>query len=104
MNAADADAQLIERFKRGELPLSALFSQGSAPSLYVVGDAGELVLKPVTVKSYESNSVVITGGVLHLAVPHRGQFGEEGAQRNQARPGHHRGSVRGARRGRRNFP
>lgn len=30
------------------LPLSALFSQGSAPSLYVVGDAGELVLKPVT--------------------------------------------------------
>jgi len=45
------------------LPLSALFSQGSAPSLYVVGDAGELVLKPVTVKSYESNSVVITGGV-----------------------------------------
>jgi RND family efflux transporter MFP subunit len=45
------------------LPLSALFSQGSDPSLYIVGDAGEVVLKPVTVKSYESNSVVITGGV-----------------------------------------
>jgi RND family efflux transporter MFP subunit len=45
------------------LPLSALFSQGSDPSLYIVGDAGEVVLKPVTVKSYESNAVVITGGV-----------------------------------------
>src|SRR6201747_2269787 len=45
------------------LPLSALFSQGTDPSLYIVGDAGELELKPVTVKSYESNSVVITGGV-----------------------------------------
>src|ERR1700716_2871509 len=45
------------------LPLSALFNQGSDPSLYIVGDAGEVVLKPVIVKSYESNSVVITGGV-----------------------------------------
>src|SRR5580704_6668277 len=38
------------------LPLSALFSQGSDPSLYIVGDSGEVVLKPITVKSYESNS------------------------------------------------
>src|SRR6478672_5276380 len=45
------------------LPLSALFSQGGDPSLYIVGDSGEVALKPVTVKSYESNSVVITGGV-----------------------------------------
>jgi RND family efflux transporter MFP subunit len=45
------------------LPLSALFSQGGAPSLYIVDDKGEVALKPVTVKSYESNNVVISGGV-----------------------------------------
>jgi len=45
------------------LPLSALFSEGSAPSFYVVDDKGEVTLQPVTVKSYESNDVVITGGV-----------------------------------------
>jgi RND family efflux transporter MFP subunit len=46
-----------------KLPLSALYSQGGDPSLYVVDDAGGIALKPVTVKSYESNSVVIAGGV-----------------------------------------
>src|SRR3954449_6105832 len=46
-----------------KLPLSALFSQGGDPSLYIVDDAGAVALKPVTVKSYESNCVVITGGV-----------------------------------------
>jgi hypothetical protein len=45
------------------LPLSALFSQGGDPSLYVVDDKGDVTLKPVAVKSYESNDVVITGGV-----------------------------------------
>jgi RND family efflux transporter MFP subunit len=45
------------------LPLSALFSEGGDPSFYVVDDKGEVALKPVTVKSYESNDVVITGGV-----------------------------------------
>ncbi len=45
------------------LPLSALFSEGSGPSLYVVDAAGEVALKPVTVKSYESGDVVISGGV-----------------------------------------
>jgi multidrug efflux pump subunit AcrA (membrane-fusion protein) len=45
------------------LPLSALFSQGGDPSFYVVDDKGEVTLKPVKVKSYESNSVVISGGV-----------------------------------------
>src|SRR5216684_826323 len=45
------------------LPLSALFSQGGDPSLYIVDDKGEVALKPVTVKSYESNCVVISGGV-----------------------------------------
>src|SRR3954469_1328808 len=46
-----------------KLPLSALYSQGGDPSLYVVDDKGEIALKPVTVKSYESNNVVISSGV-----------------------------------------
>ncbi len=45
------------------VPLSALFSQGGDPSLYIVDAAGEVTLKPVAVKSYESNDVVITSGV-----------------------------------------
>ncbi len=50
------------------LPLSALFSQGDKPSFYVVDESGGLTLKPVAVKSYGSQNVVITSGV------------EEGAQ------------------------
>src|ERR1700744_965935 len=45
------------------VPLSALFSEGADPSLYVVDDAGAVTLKPVKVKSYESNDAVISGGV-----------------------------------------
>jgi RND family efflux transporter MFP subunit len=45
------------------LPLSALFNEGGDPSLYVVNASGELSLQPVSVKSYESNDVVITGGL-----------------------------------------
>jgi RND family efflux transporter MFP subunit len=45
------------------LPLSALFSEGGDPSFYVVDDKGDVRRKPVTVKSYESNDVVVTGGV-----------------------------------------
>ena len=45
------------------LPLSALYSQGGDPSLYLVDDKGGVTLKPVTVKSYESSDVVISGGV-----------------------------------------
>src|ERR1700716_2008768 len=45
------------------VPLSALFSQGGDPSLYIVDASGDVTLKPVAVKSYESNNVVITGGV-----------------------------------------
>jgi RND family efflux transporter MFP subunit len=45
------------------LPLSALFNEGGKPSFYVVDDNGAVTLKPVTVKAYESNDVVITGGV-----------------------------------------
>ena len=46
------------------LPLSALFNQGNGPSLYVVDPkTGGVTLKPVTVKAYESNGVLISGGV-----------------------------------------
>jgi RND family efflux transporter MFP subunit len=45
------------------LPLSALYSQGGNPSLYIVDGSGDVTLKPVVVKSYESNDVVISGGV-----------------------------------------
>jgi RND family efflux transporter MFP subunit len=45
------------------LPLSALFRQGGEASFYVVDDKGDVTLQPVQVKSYESNDVVITGGV-----------------------------------------
>jgi RND family efflux transporter MFP subunit len=46
-----------------KLPLSALYSQGGDPSLYVVDGSGDIALKPVAVKSYDSNCVVISGGV-----------------------------------------
>jgi RND family efflux transporter MFP subunit len=46
------------------LPLSALFSQGNGPSLYVAdAKTGDLALKPVTVKAYEARDVLIAGGV-----------------------------------------
>jgi RND family efflux transporter MFP subunit len=58
LTLADAATTRVAR-----LPLSALFSQGGDPSLYIVDDRGEVALKPVTVKSYETNDVVISGGV-----------------------------------------
>lgn len=46
------------------VPLSALFSQGQGPSLYVVDEkTGAVALKRVTVKAYESQDVLISGGV-----------------------------------------
>jgi RND family efflux transporter MFP subunit len=52
-----------ETTRVARLPLSALFNEGGDPSFYVVGDNGDVALKPVTVKSYESNDVVISAGV-----------------------------------------
>ena len=53
---------VTERVAR--LPLSALFSQGDGPSLYVADSkTGDVTLKPVTVKAYETNDVLVTGGV-----------------------------------------
>jgi RND family efflux transporter MFP subunit len=46
------------------VPLSALFDQGAGPSVYVADPAtGAVTLKPVRVKAYESNDVLISGGV-----------------------------------------
>src|SRR6266850_3094045 len=58
LTLADAATERVAK-----VPLSALFSQGSNPSLYIVDDSGAVVLKPVVVKSYETNSVVISDGV-----------------------------------------
>ena len=58
LTLADRDTERVVR-----LPLSALFSQGDAPSLYVVDDAGKVALKPVSVQSYGTEDVTITGGV-----------------------------------------
>jgi RND family efflux transporter MFP subunit len=46
------------------LPLSALFNQGDGPSLYVAdAKSGAITRKRVTVRGYESNDVLIDGGV-----------------------------------------
>jgi hypothetical protein len=46
------------------LPLSALFDQGAGPCVYTADAAtGAITLKPVGVKGYESNDVLISGGV-----------------------------------------
>ncbi|HYW63433.1 MAG TPA: efflux RND transporter periplasmic adaptor subunit [Bradyrhizobium sp.] len=58
LTLSDAETARVAR-----LPLSALFSQGGAPSLYIVDDKGEVTLKPVAVKTYESGDVVIAGGI-----------------------------------------
>jgi RND family efflux transporter MFP subunit len=58
LTLADAATERVAK-----LPLSALFNQGASPSLYTVDDAGAVKLLPVIVKSYESNAVVISGGV-----------------------------------------
>ncbi len=58
LTLADAATERVAK-----LPLSALYNQGGDPSLYIVDDAGEVSLKPVTVKGYESTCVVISGGV-----------------------------------------
>src|SRR6516162_4895913 len=53
-----------ESKRLARLPLSALFNQGTGPELYVADTkTGTVTPKPVTVKAYESNDVLISGGV-----------------------------------------
>jgi len=58
LTLSDSETECVAK-----LPLSALYSQGGEPSLYIVNDAGEVTRKPVKVKGYESSYVVIAGGV-----------------------------------------
>jgi hypothetical protein len=58
LSLADPQTERVAR-----LPLSSLYSQGGDPSLYVVDGKSDVTLKPVAVKSYDTNSVVISGGV-----------------------------------------
>ncbi len=58
LTLADAATERVAR-----LPLSALFNEGDGPAFYVVDDAGQIVLKKIAVKAYESDDVVVTGGV-----------------------------------------
>ena len=59
LTLADPKSERVAR-----LPLSALFNQGQGASLYVADPkTGNVSLKPVTVKSYQTKDVVITGGV-----------------------------------------
>src|SRR6201985_3723022 len=58
LTLADPQSERVAR-----LALSSLYSQGGDPSLYVVDAKGDVTMKPVTVKFYESNNVVISGGV-----------------------------------------
>src|ERR1700689_4829835 len=62
LTLADRETERVAR-----LPLSALYDQGGDPSLYVVNDKGAISLKPVAVKSYDSNCVVISSGVEEAA-------------------------------------
>jgi RND family efflux transporter MFP subunit len=56
---SDAATEQVAR-----LPLSALFDQGSGPSVYVAdANTGSVTLKPVSVKGYDSNDVLIGGGL-----------------------------------------
>lgn len=58
LTLSDPETERVAR-----LPLSALFSEGDAPSLYVVDASGDIKLKPVKVKSYGTHNVVIASGV-----------------------------------------
>lgn len=46
-----------------KLPLSAVLNRGSGPSVYVVDDTAALILKPVTVASFNEDVAFVTGGV-----------------------------------------
>lgn len=52
-----------DKVRVARVPLSALFNQGGQPSLYVVDGGGEVKLKRVAVKAYETEDVVIAEGV-----------------------------------------
>ena len=54
----DASAERVAR-----LPLSALFDQGSGPSVWLTDADGHVTLAPVTVAQYESHDVLVASGL-----------------------------------------
>jgi len=46
-----------------KLPLSAVLSRGTGPTVYVVNEHDELVRRPVTVASFTENAALVTSGV-----------------------------------------
>jgi RND family efflux transporter MFP subunit len=45
------------------LPLSALYNQGSGPGVWVIGEEGRPILRPVEVEAYEARHVLIGRGL-----------------------------------------
>ncbi|WP_336490455.1 efflux RND transporter periplasmic adaptor subunit [Methylobacterium nigriterrae] len=54
-------ADSAERVVR--VPLPALFNQGSGSAVWTVDDAGQLVLRPVTVAAYEAQDALVSDGL-----------------------------------------
>jgi RND family efflux transporter MFP subunit len=46
-----------------KLPLSAILNRGTGPSVYVVDESGGLVLRPVTVGSFNEDAALVTSGL-----------------------------------------
>jgi RND family efflux transporter MFP subunit len=46
-----------------KLPLSAVLNRGTGPSVYVVDPSGALVLRPVTVASFNEDTALVTSGI-----------------------------------------
>ena len=58
LSLKDASAERVAR-----LPLSALFDQGSGPSVWLATTDGHVTLAPVTVAEIESHDVLLSGGL-----------------------------------------
>lgn len=46
-----------------KLPLSALFDQSGAPAVWVVGHSSAVALRPVSIARYETNAIIVAGGL-----------------------------------------
>ena len=46
-----------------KLPLAAILSRGTGPSVYVVDTSGALELRPVRVASFTEDTALVTSGV-----------------------------------------
>jgi multidrug efflux pump subunit AcrA (membrane-fusion protein) len=46
-----------------KLPLSSVLNRGKGPAVYVVSDAGDLTLRPVTVAAFTADAALVSAGV-----------------------------------------